>query len=161
MALDMFIKIGNVAGESANADHKDSIDVLSWSWGASQAGSGAVGGGSGAGKVHIQDLHVTKYIDKSSATLFKMCCAGDHLPTALLTVRKAGGKALEYLKITMTQVLITSISTGGSSGGDDRLTESITLNFAKVKMEYTPQTDKAAGGATVQAGWDIAAGQAT
>jgi len=156
MAVDMFIKIGTVAGESVDASHKGEIDVLSWSWGASQSGAGHTGGGSGAGKVQIQDLTLTKYIDKASATLFKMCCAGEHLDQALLVVRKAGGKPLEYLKITMNQVMVTSISTGGS-GGQDRLTENITLNFSKVKMEYTPQTDKAGGDPSVVAGWDISA----
>jgi len=157
MASDMFIKIGSVAGESTDGELGGHIDVISWSWGASQSGVGHIGGGSGSGKVQIQDLHITKYLDKASATLFKMCCGGDHLDVAVLTVRKAGGnKPLTYLKITMNQVIITSMSTGGS-GGQDRLTENITLNFAKVKMEYTPQTGKAGGDATVVAGWDIAA----
>ncbi len=155
MALDMFIKIGDISGESADSTHADSIDVVSWSWGASQAGTGGQGGGSGAGKVQIQDLTLTKYIDKATPALFQKCCTGDHIDTVLLTVRKAGGKPLEYLKITMEQVLVSSVTTGGS-GGQDRLTENITLNFSKVKMEYTPQTAKAGAAPSVSAGWDIA-----
>src|SRR6185503_5261492 len=100
MAVDMFIKIGDIKGESVDDKHKGEIDVLSWSWGASQTGSAGIGGGGGAGKVQIQDLTITKYIDKASPTLFTMCCSGKHLGTANLTVRKAGGTALEYLKIT-------------------------------------------------------------
>ncbi len=160
MAVDMLIKVGDVAGESAIEGKKGWIDVLSWSWGSSQPGAGHVGGGGGAGKVQIQDLTITKYVDKASATLFKMCCDGTHLDKAQLTIRKAGGKnPIEYLKIDMAQVMVTSISTGGS-GGQDRLTENITLNFSKVKMEYTPQSDKGAGEPGVVAGWDIAANKA-
>src|SRR5689334_6431730 len=136
MAVDMFIKIGDVKGESTDDKHKGEIDVLSWSWGATQAGTSGIGGGGGAGKVQLQDLTITKYIDKASPTLFKMCCDGTHIPSTVLVVRKAGGTALEYLKITLDTAIVTSITTGGS-GGQDRLTENITLNFAKIKMDYT------------------------
>ncbi|HMI87900.1 MAG TPA: type VI secretion system tube protein Hcp [Polyangiaceae bacterium] len=159
MAVDMFIKIGDVKGESTDDKHKGEIDVLSWSWGASQAGTSGIGGGGGAGKVQLQDLTITKYIDKGSPTLFKMCCDGTHIASSILTVRKAGGSALEYLKITLDTAIVTSITTGGS-GGQDRLTENITLNFAKIKMEYTPQTGKGAGEASVTQGWDVAANKA-
>jgi type VI secretion system secreted protein Hcp len=159
MAVDMLIKIGDIAGESAVDGKKGWIDVLSWSFGASQAGSGAVGGGSGAGKVQVQDLTFTKYTDKATATLFSKCCDGSHIDTVQLIIRKAGGKApVEYLKVNMAQVLVTSVSTGGS-GSQDRLTESITLNCAKVKLEYTPQSDKGTSEASVVAGWDVAAGK--
>jgi type VI secretion system secreted protein Hcp len=159
MAVDMFIKIGDVKGESTDDKHKNEIDVLSWSWGATQSGTAGIGGGGGAGKVQLQDLTITKYIDKASPTLFKMCCDGTHIGTSVLTVRKAGGSALEYLKLTLDKAIVTSITTGGS-GGQDRLTENITLNFAKAKMEYTPQTEKGAGEASVIQGWDVAANKA-
>ncbi len=159
MAVDMFIKIGDVKGESTDDKHKGEIDVLSWSWGATQSGTSGIGGGGGAGKVQLQDLTITKYIDKSSPTLLKMCCDGSHIGTSVLTVRKAGGTALEYLKLTLDEALVSSITTGGS-GGQDRLTENITLNFSKIKMEYTPQTAKGAGEASVTQGWDVAANKA-
>jgi type VI secretion system secreted protein Hcp len=159
MAVDMFIKIGDVKGESTDDKHKNEIDVLSWSWGASQAGTSGIGGGGGAGKVQLQDLTITKYIDKASPTLLKMCCDGTQIPTSVLVVRKAGGSALEYLKITLDTAIVTSITTGGS-GGQDRLTENVTLNFATRKMEYTPQTGKGAGEASVTQGWDAAANKA-
>ena len=94
--------------------------MLAWSWGMSNSGSAHLGGGSGAGKVNVQDLSFTKYIDNSSPDLMLACCNGKHFDSALLVVRKAGEKPLEYLKVTMTEVLITSVSTGGS-GGEDRL----------------------------------------
>jgi len=154
MAVDMFIKIGDIAGESKDSVHAGEIDVLAWSWGASNSGTAHVGGGAGAGKVNVQDLSFTKYIDKSSPDLFLACCNGAHQPQALLTVRKAGTTPLEYIIITMTEVMITSVSTGGS-GGEDRLTENVTLNFAKVKIDYKEQTPTGATGATPSAGWDI------
>ncbi len=155
MAVDMFLKIDGVTGESRDSVHAGEIDVLAWSWGASNSGSAHVGGGAGAGKVNVQDLSFTKYIDVSSPDLFLACASGQHYDSAILTVRKAGTTPLEYLKITMTEVMITSVSTGGS-GGEDRLTENVTLNFAKVQIDYEEQTATGAPGATPSAGWDIA-----
>jgi type VI secretion system secreted protein Hcp len=162
MAVDMFIKIDDIKGESVDDKHKDEIDVLAWSWGLTQSGTAHSGSGGGAGKVHVNDLSITKYVDRSSPILIKSCCSGKHLKTALLVVRKAGGdKPLEYLKITMEDVLVSAVTTGGS-GGEDRLTENVTLNFARVKLEYTPQKSASAGGgggadASIPMGWDIAA----
>ena len=107
-----------------------------------------------AGKASFQDVSVTKYVDSSSTDLALACSCGEHYPEAKLTVRKAGKTPLEYLKITMTDVLISSISTGGS-GGEDRLTENVTLNFAKVKVEYTPQKKDGAADKTKEFTWDI------
>ncbi len=156
MAVDMFIKIETVDGESKDKTHKKEIDVLAWSWGLSNSGSAHVGGGSGSGKVNVQDLSFTKWVDSATPKLALACCDGKHFATALLTVRKAGEKPVEYIKIKLEEVLITSISTGGS-GGEDRLTENVTLNFAKVSLDYTPQDDKGAAGTAIPMAWDIAA----
>jgi len=156
MAVDMFIKIDTIDGESKDKKHTKEVDVLSWSWGLSNSGSGHVGGGAGAGKVNVQDLSFTKYVDSASPKLMLASCKGTHLKEALLTVRKAGDKPLEYIKIKLTQVLVTSVTTGGS-GGEDRLTENVTLNFAKVHLDYTPQDDKGAAGTAIPMEWDIAA----
>ena len=155
MAVDMFIKIGKLEGESKDTKHGKEIDVLAWSWGASNSGSAHVGGGMGAGKVNVQDLSFTKYIDKSSPDLMLACCNGEHYPEAKLVVRKAGKDPLEYLTITLKEVIVTSVSTGGS-GGEDRLTENVTLNFAKVQLNYIEQTATGAPGAKPHRGWDIA-----
>ena len=136
--------------------HKEEIDVLAWSWGLSNAGNAQIGGGAGAGKVNVQDLSITKYIDKATPDLMLSTCNGQHHDKVTLTVRKAGTTPVEYLKITMEQVLITSLSTGGS-GGEDRLTENISLNFAKYKVEYTPQKKDGSADKTLTTGWDIAA----
>jgi type VI secretion system secreted protein Hcp len=157
MAVDMFIKIGDIKGESLDDAHKGEIDVLAWSWGMSQSGTMHIGGGGGGGKVSIQDLSFTKWVDKATPNLMGFCSSGKQMPEAKLTVRKAGGNPLEYIIITMTDVIITSISTGGS-GGEDRLTENITLNFAKVNYEYQPQkNDGTKDGGPVKYGWNIEA----
>ena len=155
MAVDMFIKIGDIKGESRDQKHKGEIDIMSFSWGMSQSGSANMGGGAGAGKVNVQDLSITKYLDSSTPALMLACCNGKHYPEALLVVRKAGEKPVEYLKIKMTDLIISSVTTGGS-GGEDRLTENLSLNFAKVQVDYTPQDEKGAAGTTIPMGWDIA-----
>ena len=109
----------------------------------SNSGTTHTGAGGGAGKANVQDLSFTKYIDSATNGLMLACCKGTHYPEAKLIVRKAGGTPVEYVVITMDEVLVTSVSTGGS-GGEDRLTENVTLNFAKVKLEYQPQDAKGA-----------------
>ncbi|MEY4563989.1 MAG: hypothetical protein RLZZ618_3266 [Pseudomonadota bacterium] len=156
MAVDMFIKIGDIKGESKDGTHKDSIDVLAWSWGLSQSGTFAAGAGGGAGKVNVQDISLTKYVDAASTALMVAACKGTHIKQAVLTVRKAGDTPLEYIKITLDSVLVSSLSTGGS-GGEDRLTENVSLNFAKFKVEYTTQADTGGKGTTSTAAWDITA----
>ena len=155
MATDMFIKIGSLKGESVDKTHAGEIDVLAWSWGMSNSGSAHHGGGIGSGKVNVQDLSFTKYIDKSSPDLMLACCNGKHYDSALLTVRKAGEKPLEYLKITMTELMVTSVSTGGS-GGEDKLTENVTLNFASVKVDYIEQKKDGSAGDKPSMNWNIA-----
>jgi type VI secretion system secreted protein Hcp len=155
MAGDIFMTLDNVKGESQDNKHKEAIDVIAWSWGASNAGSAHVGGGAGTGRVNVQDLSFTKYVDKASPELLKRCCDGKHFKEAVLIVRKAGEKPLEYLKITMNEVFVSAVQTGGS-GGEDRLTENVTLNFAKVKVVYTPQKADGAADAAVDMGWNIA-----
>ena len=157
MAVDMFIKIGDIKGESQDDKHKDEIDVLAWSWGMSQSGTMHMGGGGGGGKVAVQDISCTKYVDKSSPVLMMMCSNGKQYPEATLTVRKAGETPLEYIIIKMKDVIITSLSTGGS-GGEDRLTENISLNFSSVNVDYQAQKpDGSKDGGAIKYGWDIAA----
>jgi type VI secretion system secreted protein Hcp len=156
MAVDMFMKIDTVDGESKDKVHKKDIDVLAWSWGMSNSGSAHVGGGAGMGKVNIQDLSFTKYTDSSSPVLALACCNGTHYKDATLVVRKAGGTPVEYIKIKLEEVLISAIATGGS-GGEDRLTENVILNFGKVSMDYTPQDDKGAALTAIPMAWDITA----
>jgi len=155
MACDMFIKIDDVKGETVDDSHPDEIEVLNWSWGMSQSGSTHSGPGGGAGKVNVNDLSFTHYVDKSSPNLMKMCCNGQHFEEAKLVVRKAGKTPLEYMLITMKHGIISSVSSGGSTG-EDRLTENVTLNFSEFESSYVPQMADGSGDAEITVGWDIA-----
>ena len=138
MASNVFAKIGDIKGESQDSKHKDEIDVLSWSWGVTQTGSIAHGGGGGAGKASFQDFHFTHHVDKASPVLLKACATGEHLKEATITVRKAGKGKLDYLIIKMTDVIITSVALGGEGDGATTA-ESVAFQFAKVDLEYKPQ----------------------
>jgi type VI secretion system secreted protein Hcp len=155
MAVDMFMKMTDIEGESQDSAHEKEIDVLAWSWGLSQSGTTHMGSGGGGGKVNVSDMSFTKYVDSSSPNLMLFCCNGKHIGEALLTVRKAGEDPLEYLKVKMTDVIISSVSTGGS-GGMDRLTENVSLNFGAVEVIYTPQAAAGAGEGEKTMTWDIA-----
>lgn len=154
MAVDMILKIEGVDGESKIKGHENEIDVLAWSWGMTQSGSMHVGGGGGSGKADVHDISLTKYIDKASINLMRNCLNGAHLGEAVLTVRKAGKDPVDYVVITISPVLVTSVSTGGS-GGEDRLTENVTLNFGKVKTSYTPQKDDGTADAAIDLTWNV------
>jgi len=161
MAVDMFLKMLPLKGEAQDQDHKWEIEVLAWSWGKSQTGathSGPSGGASDTGrKVSIQDLIFTHNVDLASSDLDKACCLGQHFRDALLTVRKAGGASahLEYVKIKLYNVIITSVAVSGSTGAE-HLTESVTLNFQKYHYQYTQQMPDGTAGAKPNFGWDIA-----
>lgn len=154
MAVDFLLKIEGVDGESQIQDHENEIDIMEWSWGMSQSGTMHMGGGGGAGKVDVHDIALTKQVDKATPVLMKMCCNGKHIKEALLVTRKAGEQSLDYMKIKMSDVLVTSVNTGGS-GGEDRLKESVTLNFAKVEVGYTPQKPDGSGDAEISINWNI------
>lgn len=138
MASSIFARIGTIKGESRDAKHKDEIEVLSWSWGVSQSGTAGHGGGGGAGKASFQDLTFTHHVDKASPLLMKACATGEHVKDATITVRKAGKGQQEYLVITLTDLLVTSVSTSVSAEGDATM-ESVGMSFAKVDLEYKPQ----------------------
>lgn len=160
MAVDMFIKIDGIKGEAADEKHKDEIDVLSWSWGASQSGTMHDAGGATGGKANFQDLSFTKWVDVSTPKLLKAVSTGETIKEVVLVVRKAAGKApIEYVKMIMKDCLITSLSVGGS-GGEDRLTENVTINFAEYRYEYTSQKPDGAPGGVMPFAYDIRAQKA-
>jgi type VI secretion system secreted protein Hcp len=150
----MFMKLEGIKGESKDSVHKDEIDVLAWSWGVSNSGSAHIGGGAGAGKANFQDLSFTKWVDLSSASLLLAAANGKHITKATLTVRKAGESPVEYIIITMSEVFVTAVSTGGS-GGEDRLTENVTLNFGKIEYQYKEQAATGKAGGTGDFKWNI------
>ncbi len=156
MAVDMFLKLTGIDGESSDTVHAGEVDVLAWSWGASQSGTMHLGTGGGSGKVAVDNLSVTKYVDSASHSLLKHCHTGGHIEEGILTIRKAGGSPLEYIILTMRGIIVSSVSTGGS-GGEDRLTENVALNFKEFEYAYTPQALDGTGEAAKEFKWDVPA----
>jgi type VI secretion system secreted protein Hcp len=138
MAYDTFAKLGDIKGESPDDKHKDEIEVLSYSWGVSNAGSMAHGSGGGEGKATFHDLSFTHKVDKASPVLLQACATGVHLKDGTITVRKAGKGQQEFLVIKMNDIIITSVTQGGG-GGADGASENVSIAFAKVNLEYKPQ----------------------
>ncbi len=174
MALfDAFLKIDGIKGESADHKHKGEIDIMSFSWGMSQTGVSATGGGGGAGKVHVHDISFTKKTDSASPLLMLNCANGAHIKEANFVVRKAGGEQLEFLKIKLTDILVSSYKPHGmqSAGtaadplavtvgttADEIPAEHFTLNFSKIEYAYQQQgADGKASGGPIVAGWDVKA----
>ncbi len=157
MAFDAFLKIDGVNGESTRKGFEKQIEILSFSLGASNPVTmGSAGGGAGAGKASISSFNCLKASDAASPGLFQACCSGKHYPKATVTLQKAGGDSpVDYLKYEFENVYVESIQWSGSSGGDDRPTESLSLAFGKVTVTYTPQTDKGAKGSPVVGSWDV------
>ncbi|BFG73743.1 Hcp family type VI secretion system effector [Paraburkholderia terrae] len=154
MAQDIFIKINGIDGESQDAAHKNEIEVRSWGWQILQQSNMHMGSGGGAGKATVEDLAFEHLVDRASPNLMKYCLTGKHIDQAVLTVRKAGGNPLEYLKLTMSDVIVTQVQPSGSNT-DDGIREQIRLSFAKVKQEYVVQNAQGGSGGAVTAGYDI------
>jgi len=154
MAIDMFLTIEGISGESQRTGHEGEIEVLGWSFGGSNPSSIGIGGGGGAGKVNLQEISITKYLDASSAEIFQAMCKGEHFPTGKMTAYKGGGDALPYLTMEFEEMYPTSQSMGGS-GGEEVFTENVTFAFGKVVVTYTEQgaAGTAAGDHVGQ--WDV------
>jgi type VI secretion system secreted protein Hcp len=175
--FDAFLKLDGIKGESADAKHKGELDIESFSWGLSQQGVSGTGGGGGAGKVQVHDIHFTKKTDASSPLLMLNCANGAHIKEANFVVRKAGGEQLEYLKIKLTDILVSSYKPHGQEGNSDGPatittranapasadslpSEQFSLNFSKIEYSYQPQgADGKAQGGPIVAGWDVKANQ--
>jgi type VI secretion system secreted protein Hcp len=154
MAVDVFLKIGDVKGESKDATHKDEIDVLSWSWGVSNAVDARAGAGKGAGKANFQDLNFMHAVDKSSPVLLKACAMGDHFADATLVSRKAGKGQQEYLIVKMEEVFVSSVQPSGSS---EHPMESVSISFGHIDLEYKPQKEDGSLDAGVHFIYDLKA----
>lgn len=155
-AVDYFLKIDGIDGEASDPVHGGAIEIVSWSWGETQPGLNHGSGGGGTGKVAMQDFHFTMKVNKATPKLMLACARGQHIPQAVLTCRKAGATPgeppFEFFTVTLSDLLISSFQTGGSSG-DVVPTDQISLNFTKVKYDYTVQ----ATGERVEAEYDSTA----
>jgi type VI secretion system secreted protein Hcp len=154
MAVDMFLKLDGIDGESKDAKHKGEIDIESFSFGASNPGSTSGGTGGGAGKVSMQDFSFTTQVNKASPKLFLACASGQHIKTALLTVRKAGGQQQDFLKITFSDVTVSGYHEGAADASDTP-TDQVSLNFSKIHVSFSGQKPDGSPDAPVTAGWDL------
>jgi type VI secretion system secreted protein Hcp len=154
----VFLELDGIPGESVDGQHPRTIEIQSWSWGASNS-STVGGGGGGTGKVSFQDISFTKRLDKASPILARACATGEHIKSAKLFVRKSGDNATDYYTITLSDLLVTSVSMGGSDGGE-LPTESISLNFTKIEWAYVPMGADGTPQGPVRTGYDLVLGQA-
>ena len=156
MAVDYFLKLEGIDGESKDSKHPGEIDLQSFSWGQAQTGSHGFGGG-GAGKVRMQDFHFVMKNCKASPKLFLACAEGEHIKKGVLVCRKAGKEQREFLKVTMSDLLVSSYQTGGSAHGDEVPTDQVSLNFSKIEFEYKDQKADGTLGGTTKTGYDVKA----
>jgi len=155
MAVDYFLKLATIQGESKDSKHANEIDVLSWSWGETQTGTHAGGGGGGAGKVSMQDFHFVMKTNKASPKLLLACANGEHIGEGTLVCRKAGTEQQEFMKIKFTDLLVSSFQTGGSSSGDEIPLDQISLNYSKIEYSYCEQDKAGQLLGPIMAGYDL------
>jgi type VI secretion system secreted protein Hcp len=156
VAQNWFLKIDGIEGESLDKAHKGEIEVLSWSWGVTNEGSPGPGGGGGTGKPSFQDFHFVANISKASPKLFLSCATGVHHKDALLTGRRAGEKAAEFLKYKLSDVQVSSVQQSGDTGSD-RPTEQFSLRYGRFEISYAAQKADGSLDAPLTAGYDLKA----
>jgi type VI secretion system secreted protein Hcp len=161
MAFDAFLKIDGIDGESQDDKHKDWVEVLSFSCGASQpsAGSRSSGGAASAERVNLQDFSVVKTLDKASPKLALHCCNGKHIKEVKVELCRATGDKQKYMEYKMSDVIVSSVRPGGSAhGGESLPLEEVSFNFGKIEWIYTA-TDQKTGKpkGDVKANWDTVA----
>jgi len=149
--VDFFLQIDGIEGESQDAKLSKQIQLESWSWGETCAGTWQYGGGGGAGKSQPADFHFVMRVNKASPKLLLACAGGDHITKAVLTCRKAGKDQQEYLKYTFTDLLVSSYQTGGSANSDVVPMDQISINFAQLEVEYKEQTKSGTLGGSTKA----------
>jgi type VI secretion system secreted protein Hcp len=154
MAVDMFMRVEGANGESKDSNHKDWTDIQSFTWGASQPGSMGSGGGGGVGKASFRDLRVTALLDKAAPAVMKNCISGKHLNKVEISVCKAGGSQIEYTRITLEEVMITSVEYSAALDSDAVIAH-YGFQAAQVKQQSWEQTAKGGKGPATQVGWNI------
>ena len=153
--VDYFLTIDGIEGESKDDAHKNQIELESFSFEETQAGTFAFGSGGGAGKVSMGDFHFTQKINKASPKLALACATGQHIKKAVLTARKAGGKQQDFYTVTFTDLLVSSYQISGSGHGVTVPVDQVSLNFAKIEWKYQLQDEKGNVGNPVMAGYDL------
>lgn len=154
MAVDMFMKIEGTTGESKDSNHKDWSDIRSFAWGATQPGSMSTGGGGGTGKASFNDLNVVAHVDRSAPAVMQHCSTGKHLSSVQVSVCKAGGTQVEYSRITLEDVLVTSVQYTGAHDGEGLLVN-YAFQAARIKKQYWEQTEQGGKGAESVIAYDV------
>ena len=157
---DAYLTVDGVTGESQRAGHEGEIELLSFSFGASNPSSIGIGAGGGVGAVDLQSFNFEKHTDAASAELFKHCCSGKHFPTAKVTLYKAGGDggALDYLIFDFEEVYVDDIQWSGSEGSGIP-SERASFSFGKVVVTYNQQDSAGAKSGSFMGSWDVRTGQ--
>lgn len=153
-AVDYFLKIDGVEGESTDDRHRGQIEIESWSWGVSNAGSMASGGGGGAGKASFSDFHFTMPVSKASPKLMQAAATGEHIKSAELTLRKAGGTQMDYYIVQFEDLLVSSYQSSGSSS--ELPMEEISFNYQKITFQYVPEKPDGTADTPIKASWNLA-----
>jgi len=156
VAVEIFIKLDGIDGESEKKAAEGWIEIFSFSNGASNPSSVAFGTGSGAGKVDISSIALQKQLDKASPKLFLNCCNGTHIKSGNLIVREATGDDTTqiYYQYDLTEVFVDSISWGGAANGG-KPSESLSLSSKSLQITYWPQDAAGKVGNKIVAGWDV------
>jgi type VI secretion system secreted protein Hcp len=158
VAVDIFLKLDGIDGESTKSKAEGWIEIQSFSWGVSNQSSVASGTGHGTGKADVSSITFQKIVDKASPKLMLNCCQGTHVAKGTMQVREStGGNTTEtYLQYDLEVVYVDSVSWGGAAGGG-KPSESLSLSFQKVTMSYWPQDATGKLGSKIPAGWDVSA----
>ena len=154
MAIDIFLKLDGIPGESTDAKHKDEIDILSYIWGESQPAASS-STGMAAGRVTMQELHFAMRVNKASPKLFLACANSSRIKNAILTVRRSGGGAPEFLKWTLTDVSVASYQTAADVPTGEPPIDQVNLRFMKIETEYRPVKPDGSLDVPINAGWDV------
>jgi type VI secretion system secreted protein Hcp len=150
---EIYVKIEGIDGESKDAKHKNWIDAVSLSYGVSQSSSMFSGGGGGVGKADFNGVTFSHYFDRASPNLFKYCAAGKHIPKVEISGCKSGGGQQEFVRVTLTDVIVTGVTPGGDAGS--MWVETVSLSYSQIVIEAKEQNADGSMGAGIAGGWDV------
>jgi type VI secretion system secreted protein Hcp len=158
MAIDVYLQIDGIKGESTDDKHKDWIECKSVSWSVTQpkSATASTGGGHTAERVEMSDIVITKLADLATPILLQTCAAGKTIPKAKLEFMRAdgNGERVKYFEIQLENVLVGDVQPAVSEG--DFMQENVGLKFSKVKYMYTQQKVGGGAGGNTSGGWDLA-----
>jgi len=154
---ECFLKIDGITGDSADARHRGEIELVTWSLGMTTPVASAVGSGAStsSGRPDFQPLRVTQRLDRAVPALLQTAASGRHVPSAILTCRRPGREAADYLKITLQDVLVSGVRLGDSA--DAPPSAEVTLAYGRISIEYRQQMPDGSLAPASVGGWDVRA----